>query len=42
MIILSQREEKQFDNSEQKSIPWKSVLTSKPVWAVAAGHLARN
>ena len=28
--------------NEARNVPWRSILTSKPVWAVAAGHLASN
>ena len=43
MFIESSQETK--DKSDQmisSGVPWKSILTSRPVWGVAAGHLASN
>ena len=43
MFIESSQETK--DKSDQmisSGVPWKSIFTSRPVWGVAAGHLASN
>lgn len=38
IFIIDSRQE----SFESSNIPWKKLLISKPVWAVAAGHLASN
>ena len=41
-IESSQRADQQEDTLAKSEVPWKSILTSRPVWGVAAGHLASN
>ena len=41
-IETSCKTEQQEDTLSKSEIPWKSILTSRPVWGVAAGHLASN
>jgi len=32
----------QFEAEKPKSIPWKSIVTSVPVWAIVATHVTQN
>lgn len=43
MFIESSQETKdKSDQMTSSGVPWKSIFTSRPVWGVAAGHLASN
>jgi ACS family sodium-dependent inorganic phosphate cotransporter len=35
-------EEEKGDTSESKSIPWRTLLTRKPVWAIIIAHFCNN
>ena len=39
---IAAHQEKDLNEERVKSVPWKAILTSKPVMAVSAGHLASN
>ena len=44
LIETAQKTEKEMKMmlASGSEVPWKSILTSRPVWGVAAGHLASN
>jgi len=39
---LFRQEEKQGGSGESKAIPWRELLTQKPVWAIIIAHFCNN
>ncbi len=42
LAYIEESRRSENNESEDKCIPWRQILLSKPVWAVTAGHLASN